>query len=299
MKKFHHHFIHHLRSYRTFHFLFFTFILLLTAVAIYIFSNKIYAEDLLEKAFEPAFKNETIINLWEGKNAVGNEVLREGVNVQDNAGQWCFVNNQHITDKDLTLQKAAVWYNWSDTSTDNRKFCEEILWWDYNTTILQTEAPLIVRIAKFLLRITMVLAVTMVIFNGIMWIIESAKWAEVKDAKKNMVLLVVGILIALMSLSIINLISSLSISSLQSKTTNTPASCLIDWNTLVGDNLKKYMCEKLYAGRWYGDRIGDRCRVNYYKDGVGNFDQADAYRGSISDTQSATKCVELWGIYTK
>lgn len=46
----------------------------------------------------------------------------------------------------------------------------------------------------------MVLAVTMVIFNGIMWIIESAKGAEVKDAKKNITLIVVGILIALMSL---------------------------------------------------------------------------------------------------
>jgi len=175
----------------------------------YIFSNKIYAEDLLEKAFEPAFKNETIINLWEGKNAVGNEVLREWVNVQDNAGQWCFVNNKHISNSDLEIQKTAVWYTWTYTN-----FCQQILWGDRDTTVLQTEAPLIVRIAKFLLRITMVLAVTMVIFNGIMRIIESAKWAEVKDVKKNMVLLVVGILIALMSLSIINLISSLSISSL-------------------------------------------------------------------------------------
>lgn len=64
------------------------------------------------------------------------------------------------------------------------------------------------------MRITMVLSVTMVIFNWIMWIIESAKWAEVKDAKKNIVLIVVGIIIALMSLSIINLITSLTVSSL-------------------------------------------------------------------------------------
>lgn len=85
---------------------------------------------------------------------------------------------------------------------------------DRDTTVLQTEAPLIVRIAKFLLRITMVLAVTMVLFNGIMWIIESAKGGEVKDAKKNIILIVVGILIALISLGIINLVSSLTVSSL-------------------------------------------------------------------------------------
>jgi len=164
MKKIHAHFITHLRSYRTFHFMFFTFILLITSIVTYIFSDKIYAADLLEQAFQPAITNDTIINLWAGKNAVGNEILRWSVSV------------------DL----------WGITK----------------------EAPLIVRIAKFLLRITMVLAVTMVIFNGIMWIIESSKWAEVKDAKKNITLIVVGILIALMSLGIINLISSITVSSL-------------------------------------------------------------------------------------
>jgi amino acid transporter len=54
----------------------------------------------------------------------------------------------------------------------------------------------------------------MVIFNGIMWIIESSKWSEVKDAKKNITLIIMGIIISLMSLGIINLISSLTVSSL-------------------------------------------------------------------------------------
>ncbi len=165
MKKLHDHFFYHLRSYRTFYFMFFTFFLLVTSIVIHTFSNKIYAKDLLEKAFEPAITNETIINLWAGKNAVGNEVLRESIVIN-------------------------------------------------NLSSITTEAPLIVRIAKFLLRITMVLAITMVLFNGVMWIIESSKWAEVKNAKKNLILIVTGILIALMSLSIINLISSITVSSL-------------------------------------------------------------------------------------
>jgi hypothetical protein len=93
-------------------------------------------------------------------------------------------------------------------------FCQEVLWGDYYVDVVQKEAPLIVRFAKFLLRITMILSVTMVIYNGIMWIIESSKWAEVKDAKKNISLIVVGILISLMSLGIINLISSITVSSL-------------------------------------------------------------------------------------
>jgi hypothetical protein len=76
------------------------------------------------------------------------------------------------------------------------------------------QAPLIVRITKFLLRITVVLSITMVIYNGILWIIESAKWGDVKDAKNNIIYIVVWILLALSSVWLINLITSFSVSSL-------------------------------------------------------------------------------------
>lgn len=210
-KKLQYHFIHHLRSYRTFHFMFFSFVLLITSILLSFFWNKIYAGDLLEEAFKPAMTHETIINLWNTKNAVGNEVLREGVGVNIDILQWCEVNWTKINKNKVIEQKEAARYNWTEI-----KFCENVLWWEWKDFGVETktEAPLIVRIAKFLLRITMVLSVTMVIFNWIMWIIESAKWAEVKDAKKNIVLIVVGIIIALMSLSIINLITSLTVSSL-------------------------------------------------------------------------------------
>lgn len=213
MKNIHHHFVYHLRSYRTFYFMFFTFLLLITSIVIYVFSDKIYAQDLLEQAFEPSMSNETIINLWAGKNAVGNEILRQWIGGEISFGAWCDINWQKISKDDITDQKNEALFTWTEAS-----FCTNILWWVYNDNLIQgsltTEAPLIVRIAKFLLRITMVLAVTMVIFNGIMWIIESSKWAEVKDAKKNITLIIVWILISLMSLGIINLISSITVSSL-------------------------------------------------------------------------------------
>jgi hypothetical protein len=60
----------------------------------------------------------------------------------------------------------------------------------------------------------MVLAITMIIYNGVLRIVESAKGGEVKDAKTNILYVVGGIVLALSSLGIINLISSLSISSL-------------------------------------------------------------------------------------
>lgn len=233
MKKLHHHFVHHLRSYRTFHFMFFTFFLLLVSITVHFFGNKSYAQDLLEQAFKPAMTNETIINLGAGKNAVGNEVLRQGVGIQDDGGFGCFVDGNKIDGQELKKMICENKYQWvrdssllthdctlpgggreSMDNAEKEPFCQEILWGDWNVSPITNEAPLIVRIAKFLLRITMVLAVTMVIFNGIMWIIESSKWAEIKDAKQNLILIVVGIFIALMSLWIINLITSLTVSSL-------------------------------------------------------------------------------------
>ena len=109
MKRLHHHFIHHLRSYRTFHFMFFTFVLLLTSMMIYFLGNRSYAaEDLLEQAFKPAMQQETVINLGAGKNAVGNEVLREGVIINSVANRACFVNNQRLSDNELEVQKEAL-----------------------------------------------------------------------------------------------------------------------------------------------------------------------------------------------
>lgn len=284
MRKLQHHLVSHLRSYRTFHFMFFTFVLLITSIITHALNNKIYAQDLLEKAFEPAMSNETIINLWAGKNAVGNEILRQWVTVSSNLWMWCIVNGKHITDTDLEKQKIAIGYTWATSD-----FCQQILGWDQDTPAFTTEAPLIVRIAKFLLRITMVLAVTMVIFNGIMWIIESSKWGEVKDAKKNIVLIVVGILIALMSLGIVNLISSITVSSLGSKTTPSSAWCSINKSFLMGDGLKQYICENstfgtLYTWTRHQDRLVNRC------------ERGSEYT-SITDTEMVSKCVELGGEY--
>ncbi len=179
---------------------------------IYTFTDTTYAQDLLEQAFQPAMTNETIINLWAGKNAVGNEILRQWVGVNISLWEGCMVNWQLISKNDINIQLTTSQY----TAGDDHVFCTQVLGGVWNAAVITTttEAPLIVRIAKFLLRITIVLSVTMIIFNGIMWIIESSKWAEVKDAKKNITLIVVGILIALMSLSIINLISSVTVSSL-------------------------------------------------------------------------------------
>lgn len=126
----------------------------------------VFATDLLEKAFDPAMEQQWLINLWNSSDAVGNEILRESMNV-------------------------TIWQ-----------------WVSY-------KAPLIVRISKFLLRMTIVLSVTMVLYNWIMYILKSSKWEDPKDVQKNLIYVWWWILLALSSLGIINLINSISTSSLK------------------------------------------------------------------------------------
>lgn len=78
----------------------------------------------------------------------------------------------------------------------------------------ESKAPLIVKITKFLLRMTIVLSITMVIYNGIQYILQSTSGWDTKWATKNLWLVAGGIVLALLSLAIIQIIQSLTLSSL-------------------------------------------------------------------------------------
>lgn len=182
--------------------------------------------DIMEVMFGPAKAHEWIVDLGATKDSVGKEVFLSSIQpgFTENLGIGCFVNNQHISKNDLETQIANLKY----TGTE-KDFCEKILWGEYGKDLLEapTQAPLIVRITKFLLRLTIVLSVTMVLYNGVLWIIESSKWSEVKDAKNNLIYIFVGILLSLSSVALINLVSSLGISSLD------PASVINKQETTV------------------------------------------------------------------
>ena len=68
---------------------------------------------------------------------------------------------------------------------------------------------LIIQITKFLLRMTMVLAVTMVIYNGIMYVVKASKWENPKNILYNILYIGFWILIALLSVVIIRVVSSI------------------------------------------------------------------------------------------
>lgn len=126
--------------------------------------KQIFAADLLEKAFEKSKQFDQVINLWNNKNAVWNEVFQK----------WTNIN---------------ISTNWISTTTTD---------------------PLLVRITKFLLRLTVLLSVTMILYNAVNYI--AAAWDEWDSwkAKKAIYNVIIWILIAMFSISLVYLISSIT-----------------------------------------------------------------------------------------
>lgn len=72
----------------------------------------------------------------------------------------------------------------------------------------------IVRVTRLLLVVTIALSVTMILYNWMIYIIETWQGKEWKSLAKNVILIIVWILIALFSSIIISLIQSIPNSSL-------------------------------------------------------------------------------------
>ncbi len=73
---------------------------------------------------------------------------------------------------------------------------------------------LIIQITKFLLWMTMVLAVTMIIYNGVMYVVKASKGENPKEILNNLIYIWVWILLALLSVVIIRLVSSIGTGSI-------------------------------------------------------------------------------------
>ncbi len=268
----------------------------------FFYFNISFGQDLMEQAFEPAVTYDTIIKPGDTKESVGNTILRETVTVwlNENLGKWCFINGQFV-------------------NVDENK-CSE-MWWDWNIKAIDisARAPLIVRISKFLLRMTIVLSITMIIFISIRYMIEVLEWKDRKSAesKKRLMLVAWWVVLALMSVSIINLLVSIPKSSL--KTSDDLSAfeiwCKIWSEIIVGNALREQICFNSTFGHpvetmeyrerdfikafsmslekmdmpavwWY------RCKICKW---VGNNFWEDCKRKRIYNTEMESKCVQdLW-----
>lgn len=92
-----------------------------------------------------------------------------------------------------------------------------VLWWwteitidfDPDTDVIQSKQSVIVKVTKFLLSIVVAIAVTMILWNWIKYIIETGNWKESKELIPNLIYIVVWIILALFSVTIITIIQSI------------------------------------------------------------------------------------------
>ena len=73
-----------------------------------------------------------------------------------------------------------------------------------------------VQITKFLLRLTIILTITMIIYNGVMYLIKASKGENPKEIYTNIWYIVTGVLLGLSSVIIIRFISSIGQTTLNS-----------------------------------------------------------------------------------
>ena len=128
----------------------------------------------------------------------------------------CFCFWDDIMEEVFKPVQDNIIYIWDSVSSVWKTILQEKTeadgWLSYDT-----QDPLIVRVVKFILKMTVVLSVTMVIFYSVKFLIEVFKWSDLKsvNAKKDLINLIIWLLIALFSITIIELVISIPKSSLK------------------------------------------------------------------------------------
>lgn len=204
--------------------------------------------DLLEQAFSPSIYNDSIVwgdTIWTTKRSVGKYTLKDRTEINIGSSRENFkekstkdISKVQSERADLLSKEIDKYFSWqyqvvtgwyletTSTNTELQNLISEYnkltskqerLMKDRNT-ILNTgfnkQPSLIIMVTKFLLRMTVVLAVTMIIYNGIMYVIKASKGENPKDILNNILYVGVGILLALFSVIIIRFVSSIGTSSL-------------------------------------------------------------------------------------
>ncbi len=166
------------------------------------FSN---ADDLLWQIVEPAYYNETIIGLGKNIKTVWNNVFLWSTQLDFS------IKKEIKTDDDGNL--VCRWGPCIDDckaeTSENKSICKRQ--WKYSYVHIKTEKeqPMIIKITRFLLILTITLAVTMILYNGMQYIIQTGQWKDAKDLTKNILYIVIWIFVALFSVVIITLIQSI------------------------------------------------------------------------------------------
>ena len=79
---------------------------------------------------------------------------------------------------------------------------------DPETEVVTQSPSLIVKLTRYFLMFTIAISVTMILYNGLRYIVQTGSWQEWKNLVSNIIYIVIWILIAIFSVIIITLLQS-------------------------------------------------------------------------------------------
>lgn len=178
--------------------------------------------DLLDVAFQPSKNLQHIINLWNNKNAVGNEIFRGSTDVDSHLGltNACYTLVPNMNSQTCTwpYQKRddAKCYKIPQTATTSEEACTSQGWeWRKLSYVKLAETPpLLVRITQTLLRLTIALSIPVLLWIGVKVIRSWLSGGSIKDSIKEVSGVLIGLALALSAIGIIYLIQSIATRSL-------------------------------------------------------------------------------------
>ncbi len=169
--------------------------------------------DLLWQLVEPAYHEETMIWLWMSKETVWKNVFKWTTEV----GVDVYLEKRVVIDENgnpkCRFGECTNGCEKIKPDLVNESSCKRQ--WKYETVEVglgagyEQQPSLIVKVTRMLLILTIVLSVTMILYNGMMYIVKTWQWKEGKDVLKNIAYIIIWILIALFSVLIIRIIQSI------------------------------------------------------------------------------------------
>jgi hypothetical protein len=121
---------------------------------------------------------------------------------------WCLSNAS-----DLLWQLVEPSYDWETIIKiwkDVDHVWASMIEWSTEVSLsgVKNWPSIIVKITRILLSFVVALSITMILYNWMIYIIQTWQWKDSKDLTKNIAYIVVWILVAIFSVVIINLIQS-------------------------------------------------------------------------------------------
>lgn len=163
------------------------------------------ADDLLWQLIEPSYYSNTTLDMGVNVETVWDEVIgwSNKINIKFKKVVITGENGQLLC-HDWPCPEGCTVY---DEENDKKGICP----WQHKWVSVEVwkKAPMVVKVTRLLLILVIALSVTMILYNGIMYIVQTWQWKEWKSLMKNIALIVVGILISLFSVLIIRLIQSI------------------------------------------------------------------------------------------